>query len=116
MSGILTAIWRWCHCETHSLSRNQRQVNFRTIIVRVTLVKPLPILLLLLPLAVGLTGGCEKEDKIASYTAPKEPPEPKRERPWTLPQGWREVATTDQMQAARFLLNDRQPPLAMTLT
>ena len=55
-----------------------------------------------------LTGGCEQEDAIRVYTAPKDPPPVQRTaaaaRPitWTLPEGWAEVPNPATGQFGRF--------------
>lgn len=85
------------------------------------------ILILSLAIApVALLGGCDKEEPIASYQAPKAPakaaasaapqqPGQAAELQWKLPEGWKSTAPAP-MSSATFTVDDQTPPLTLTVT
>jgi hypothetical protein len=61
--------------------------------------------------------GCEKEDPIRAYQAPKEPAHVHRERiEWKAPADWIEWPGDGEQTYAGFTIEDGQPPLEMTVT
>ena len=60
------------------------------------------LLVLSLFASAGWLAGCDKDDQVRVYDAPKDPPAVERARPiaWQLPAGWQEVA--DPMGGAQF--------------
>jgi hypothetical protein len=60
------------------------------------------LLVLSLVASAGWLAGCDKDDQIRVYDAPKDPPAVERARPiaWQLPAGWQEVA--DPMAGGQF--------------
>ena len=62
--------------------------------------------------------GCEKDEPIRAYQAPKEPAHVHRERiEWKAAPDWIEWTGDEQTQSyAGFTLEESQPPLEMTVT
>ena len=86
-----------------------------------------PLIVLCAALLGGLLIGCEKEESISVYNAPKEPATAARpvaantapsaaanELHWTVPEGWKE-APAQQMRFATFIVNEGEPKVELTV-
>jgi hypothetical protein len=83
--------------------------------------------ILVIAAAVFLTWGCDRDDSISFYQAPKEAPATQAAAPpvgapetstapltWKLPQGWKESNSSQQMRFATILVNET-PPVELTV-
>ncbi|MEA2735596.1 MAG: hypothetical protein QOE14_2047 [Humisphaera sp.] len=95
--------------------------------------RKLLFLTLLLSAALGLAVGCDRQESVAFYDAPKDPPQPatteksdvmpiadasaagaKTKLHWDAPKAWKEMPPSQQMRVAQFRAND-EPPVDVTV-
>jgi hypothetical protein len=73
---------------------------------------------LLVGLLIALLGGCEREDPIRTYQAPRDPPMPQASGGpgirWTLPAGWKPLHVQNEMTYAAFMVADGLRPLTVS--
>jgi hypothetical protein len=84
----------------------------------VTILKQTTLVTCVLLAGLALLGaGCDRDETVRVYPAPKDPPPPAQPPPpisWTVPPGWKQLPAA-QMRYAAYAVSEEHPDVVLTV-